>query len=117
MDEGIHYIVDDGAKGLEPLGLLGPKIIKKGVKLNYYLTRVAFYTVCMASSKPKAKTYRYQFGKVYEFALLYVQSLKNKVIQSLPHPSESLKIVKKRIDDKADELANRTKGRANEKGT
>ena len=109
FEEGIHYIVDDGTKGLEPLGVLGPKTIKKGVKLNYYLTRVGFYTVCMASSKPKAKIMRYQFARVYEFALLYVQSLKNKVIQSLPHPNESLKIVKKRIDEKAEELANRTK--------
>jgi len=93
------YKIDDGTSDIY---VRGANIIKKGVKLTYRLTRVAFYIICMVSIKPKAKIYRRQFGKVYELALEYTQNKKNNLISKLPNIKVSEKIIDKRINFKVE---------------
>ena len=69
LDRETHYIIDDGTPAVDRRGPFSSQPIKKGVKLNYWLTRVGFYEVCMASGKPKAVKYRREFGK--STSLLY----------------------------------------------
>ena len=82
----------------------GHKMVKKGVKLNYYFTRVGFYTLCMVANQPKAKIYRRQFGEVYELALQYTQQAKNNLIGSIQHPKVSEQAITNRINYKVDSL-------------
>ena len=48
------------------------------VNTHYWISRVGFYMICMASNKQKAIYYRQQFGEVYEFALNYVHTLQRR---------------------------------------
>ena len=34
LTENVHYVIDDGTEGVDPLGYSSPRTIKKGVKLN-----------------------------------------------------------------------------------
>lgn len=92
------YMIDDGTTDIDVRAYNTEKKIKKGVKLIYRLTRIGFYIICMVSSKPKAKIYRRQFGKVYEFAIDYTQQLKNNIINSKQPIDKSKKALENRID-------------------
>ena len=65
------------------------------------ITRVGLYSICMASSKPKALSYRHQFGEVCEFSINYLQNLKNRVVKQMPDPRASERSILTRIDLKA----------------
>ncbi len=100
LDRDTHYIIDDGTSAVDRLGCFSSQPIRKGVKLNYWLTRVGFYEVCMTSAKPKAIKYRHEFGKIYEFALLWCQTHKNNLLRQLPDPEASLIVATHRTDVK-----------------
>jgi len=55
----------------------------------------------MASSKPRASHYRHQFGEVYEFAINYIQALKNRLIRNLPSTRASEESISLQIKEKA----------------
>ena len=100
LTPNIHYMVDDGTGAMDRPGFPGPPSVKKGVRLNYWITRVGFYCICMASSKPRAVHYRHQFGEVYEFTINYVQALKNRLIRNLPNARVSEESISLRIKEK-----------------
>jgi hypothetical protein len=100
----VHYLVDDGSEAIDSLGRLdpsSPRTVRKGVKLNYWIARVGFYSIRMASSKPRASHYRHQFGEVYEFAINYIQALKNRLIRNLPSTRASEESISLQIKEKA----------------
>jgi len=101
LTPNIHYIVDDGTLPMEGQGYPNPGTIRKGVKLHYWITRVGFYCICMASSKPRAVHYRHQFGEVYEFTINYAQALKNRLIRNLPNNKASEESISLRMKEKA----------------
>ena len=92
------YMIDDGTPDIDVRGSTIEKQIKKGVKLIYRITRIGFYIICMVSSKPKAKTYRRQFGEVYELAIDYTQQLKNNIVNSKQLVDTSKKALEKRVE-------------------
>jgi hypothetical protein len=92
------YIIDDGTPEVDFRGSTIERQIKKGVKLIYRITRIGFYIICMVSSKPKAKTYRRQFGEVYELAIDYTQQLKNNIVNSKQLVDTSKKALEKRVE-------------------
>ena len=92
------YIIDDGTPEVDFRGSTVERQIKKGVKLIYRITRIGFYIICMVSSKPKAKTYRRQFGEVYELAIDYTQQLKNNIVNSKQLVDTSKKALEKRVE-------------------
>ena len=108
LTENMHYIVDDGTLAVDRQRCYSPRTIKKGVKLNYWITRVGLYSICMASSKPKALNYRHQFGEVYEFSINYLQNLKNRVVKQMPDPRASERSILNRIDLKAQHTMERS---------
>ncbi len=108
LEKNNHYTIDDGASAIDGRGCFSSQQIKRGVKLNYWLSRVGFYEVCMASAKPKAVTHRREFGTIYELATLWRQTHKNNLTRQLPDPGASLRIathrtnVKKREESKTE---------------
>lgn len=92
------YMIDDGTTEVDFRTYNTERKIKKGVKLTYRITRIGFYMICMVSSKPKAKTYRRQFGEVYELAIDYTQQLKNNIVNSKQSVDTSKKALEKRVD-------------------
>ena len=100
LTPNIHFIIDDGTEAVDRLGCVSPGTIRKGVKLNYWITRVGFYCICMASSKPRAIHYRHQFGEVYEFTINYVQALKNRLVRNLPNARASEESISLRMKEK-----------------
>lgn len=72
-------------------------------KIKYYLNRLGFYLICMSANTMKAKEYKMQFGKVYEIALKYVQSLKHKIIESQISTDTMNQVVTRRLNDKMDD--------------
>ena len=92
------YMIDDGTPDIDVRGSTVERQIKKGVKLIYRITRIGFYIICMVSSKPKAKTYRRQFGEVYELAIDYTQQLKNNIVNSKQLVDTSKKALEKRVE-------------------
>lgn len=95
-----YIIIDENSKN--NLTVLEALRGGRGKKIIYYLTRIEFYNVCLISSKIKAKEYRRQFAKVYELALEYVQSLKNKLIQNLSTPTNTATKLSERINEKTE---------------
>ena len=107
------YMIDDGTPDIDVRGSTVEKQIKKGVKLIYRITRIGFYIICMVSSKPKAKTYRRQFGEVYELAIDYTQQLKNNIVNSKQLVDTSKKALERRIEKRADLINKRLSVKTN----
>lgn len=78
-------------------------IIKGGKKIKYYLNRLGFYLICMSANTMKAKECKLQFGRVYEIALKYTNSLKHKIIESQTIPEVMKNIFTQRINDKVED--------------
>ena len=85
-----------------PLKVLLEDVKKSGQKPIYYISRIGFYILCMMANKPNAKTYRRQFGELYEFSINYVNSLKKKVITNIQPSNISENAVKDRLDYKVE---------------
>lgn len=107
------YMIDDGTPDIDVRGSTIERQIKKGVKLIYRITRIGFYIICMVSSKPKAKTYRRQFGEVYELAIDYTQQLKNNIVNSKQLVDTSKKALERRIEKRADLINKRLSVKTN----
>ena len=81
--------------------------VGRGQKINYYLTRVGFYLICISANTIKSREYKIQFARVYEIALNYVQQLKNKIASSQPNYETSKVILTNRMDNKINEKLDR----------
>jgi hypothetical protein len=77
--------------------------VGRGQKIKYYLNRLGFYLICMSANTMKAKECKLQFGKVYEIALNYTNSLKHKIIESHTTSEVMKNILTQRINDKVED--------------
>ena len=77
--------------------------VGRGQKIKYYLNRLGFYLICMSANTMKAKDCKLQFGKVYEIALNYTNSLKHKIIESQTTSEVMKNILTQRINNKVED--------------
>jgi len=73
----------------------------------YFLNRVGFYQLCMASTKPKARVVREYFVEVYEAVMTYVCRSRKRNIDRLVKVKESVPIVEERIKKRVDDSLNK----------
>jgi hypothetical protein len=110
LRKNIDYItvIDDDKKPADVRRLFNDLIkVGRGQKVKYYLTRVGFYLICISANTIKSREYKIQFARVYEFALNYIQQLKNKIVLTQPNYETSKAILTNRIDDKVNERLER----------
>jgi hypothetical protein len=73
----------------------------------YFINRVGFYQLCMASTKPKARVVREYFVEVYEAVMTYVCRSRKRNIDRLVKVKESIPIVEQRIKKRVDDSLNK----------
>jgi hypothetical protein len=69
----------------------------------YFLNRVGFYQICMASTRPKARMVREYFVEVYEAVMNYVCRSRVRNIGRLMEVKKSIPFVEERIDKRVND--------------
>jgi hypothetical protein len=108
LNDNYIPVIEDDKKpaGIRRLFEVNTKV-GRGQKIKYYLNRLGFYLICMYANTMKAKECKLQFGKVYEIALNYTNSLKHKIIESQTIPDIMNKVLKQRTNDKAENIVSK----------